>query len=60
VAWGVVGFLDERDSAMRAVAGGVVLGAVYLGLVRLCGLGSDWWTALTRLWPRRLRPEAPR
>jgi peptidoglycan biosynthesis protein MviN/MurJ (putative lipid II flippase) len=60
VAWGVVGFLDERDSATRAVAGGVLLGAVYLGLVRLCGLGRDWWTALRRLWPRRLRPEAPR
>jgi O-antigen/teichoic acid export membrane protein len=60
VAWGVVSFLDERDSALRAVTGGVVLGAVYLGLVRLCGLGRDWWTALSRLWPGRLRPEAPR
>ena len=52
VAWGGVRLLDLRESVARAVAGGVLLGAVYLVLVRLCGLGRDWWTALRRLWPQ--------
>jgi O-antigen/teichoic acid export membrane protein len=52
VAWGGVRFLDLRESAARAAAGAVLLGAVYLALVTLCGLGHDWWTALRRLWPR--------
>jgi len=54
-ARGVVSFLDLPQSVARAVAGGVLLGAAYLGLVMLCGLGRDWWTALERLW-RRGRP----
>jgi hypothetical protein len=32
--------------------GGVLLGAAYLGLMRFCGLGRDWWMALQRLWRR--------
>jgi O-antigen/teichoic acid export membrane protein len=49
VAWGAVNSLGVLGTAARAVAGGVLLGAAYLGLVRLCGLGGDWWTALERL-----------
>jgi O-antigen/teichoic acid export membrane protein len=52
VAWGVVSSLGVPGSAARAVAGGVLLGAAYLGLVMLCGLGRDWWAALERSWRR--------
>ncbi|HEV2227945.1 MAG TPA: hypothetical protein VGR86_03240 [Steroidobacteraceae bacterium] len=52
-AWGVMCFLDALEAAARAVVGGVLLGAVYLALVTLCGLGRDWWLALKGLWRRR-------
>jgi O-antigen/teichoic acid export membrane protein len=48
VAWGVVSSLAVPGTAARAAAGGVLLGAAYLCLVMLCGLGRDWWTALER------------
>jgi O-antigen/teichoic acid export membrane protein len=48
VAWGVVSSLGVPGTVARAVAGAVLLGATYLGLVMLCGLGRDWWTALER------------
>lgn len=49
VAWGVTSFFGPLGTAVHAVAGGVLLGGVYLGLVMLCGLGRDWWMALRRL-----------
>jgi peptidoglycan biosynthesis protein MviN/MurJ (putative lipid II flippase) len=49
VAWGIVNSLEVPEAAARAMVGGVLLGAVYLSLVMLCGLGRDWWTALKRL-----------
>lgn len=49
-AWGVVDSLDELEVAARPVVGAVVLGAVYLALVTLFGLGRDWWTALQGVW----------
>jgi hypothetical protein len=52
VAWGVVRFLEVPEAAARAALGGLLLGTVYLGLVMLCGLGSDWWMALQRLGRR--------
>jgi O-antigen/teichoic acid export membrane protein len=52
VAWGVVRFLEVPEAAVRAALGGLLLGTVYLGLVMLCGLGSDWWMALQRLGRR--------
>jgi hypothetical protein len=30
----------------------VILGAAYLTLVSLCGLGRDWWAALQGVWRR--------
>jgi peptidoglycan biosynthesis protein MviN/MurJ (putative lipid II flippase) len=50
IAWGVVDSLDELEVAARPVVGAVVLGAVYLALVTLFGLGRDWWTALQGVW----------
>jgi O-antigen/teichoic acid export membrane protein len=52
IAWGAVGALEVPSAAARAVLGGVLLGVVYLSLVRLCGLGRDWWMALRRLGRR--------
>jgi O-antigen/teichoic acid export membrane protein len=49
VAWAVMSCFGPLETAVRAVAGGVLLGGVYLGLVMLCGLGRDWWMALKRL-----------
>jgi hypothetical protein len=51
-AWSVVRLLDVPETAARAALGGVLLGAAYLGLMRFCGLGRDWWMALQRLWRR--------
>jgi O-antigen/teichoic acid export membrane protein len=51
-AWGVVHSLDTLETDARPVAGAVLLGAAYLGLVSLFGLGRDWWTALQGLWRR--------
>jgi O-antigen/teichoic acid export membrane protein len=52
VAWGAVSSLGALGTAAGAVAGGVLLGAAYLGLVMLCGLGRDWRAALERLGRR--------
>jgi O-antigen/teichoic acid export membrane protein len=48
-AWSVGTFLGALPTAVRAVVGGVLLGGVYLGLLRLCGLGREWWPALQRI-----------
>jgi lipopolysaccharide export LptBFGC system permease protein LptF len=53
VAWCGMRFLDVRGSAARATAGGVLLGAAYLGLITLFGLGRDWRSALQGLWRRQ-------
>jgi O-antigen/teichoic acid export membrane protein len=52
VAWGAVSLLHALETAARAVVGGALLGAVYVTLMMLCGLGRDWWMALQGLWRR--------
>jgi O-antigen/teichoic acid export membrane protein len=51
-SWGAVSLIEVPESAARAALGGGLLGAIYLLLVMLCGLGRDWWSALRRLWSR--------
>lgn len=51
VAWGAASCLGALGTTARAGVGGLLLGGVYLALVRLCGLGRDWWMACKRLWP---------
>jgi len=51
-AWGVVSSLDELETVARPLVGAVLLGAAYLILLTLCGLGRDWWSAL-RAFSRR-------
>jgi O-antigen/teichoic acid export membrane protein len=45
-AFGVVSYLGVSEPVVRAVAGGALLTAAYLGLVTLCGLAGDWRAAL--------------
>jgi O-antigen/teichoic acid export membrane protein len=49
LARGVVSSLTPLGTAARAAVGGVLVGAAYLALLALCGLGRDWWAALQRL-----------
>jgi peptidoglycan biosynthesis protein MviN/MurJ (putative lipid II flippase) len=51
-ASGVVSSLDALETAAHPVVGGVLLGAAYLTLLTLCGLGRDWRTALRGVWRR--------
>jgi hypothetical protein len=52
ISWSVVRSLVALQTVARPVVGGVLLAACYLILIRLCGLGRDWWAALQRLWRR--------
>lgn len=51
-ARGVVSSLAALETAARPVVGGVLLGAAYLVLLTLFGLGRDWWTAVRGVWRR--------
>jgi O-antigen/teichoic acid export membrane protein len=58
LAWRVVSSLDALEPAARPLVGAALLGAGYLVLLRLFGLGGDWWTALRGVLSRRLRRTA--
>ena len=54
VSWAVVSEgLAQFGPEVRIGAGAALLGAVYLSLGAMCGLGRDWRSALEGLWRRQ-------